>query len=109
MDALEYWNYNISDSISYVANGLFDFVPCSDDVFAQLVAVYASSFEHGSQQAIITAHERNEIINCQSQHQKDAKEQQSLSSSKVQRPCQLHKPADYCCDFLDVHNHEHRS
>ena len=48
-DALKYGDNHIADALSDVADGLLDFRPYSDDVLAQLFAVYASAFKHGSE------------------------------------------------------------
>ena len=107
-DALENRNHDISDAFCYVADGFLDFLPCADDVFSQLVAVNTSSFEHGSQQAVIAPHKGDEIIDSQSKHQEDSEEEQCLPRSQIQGPCQLYESVDNRSDFLRIHHSKHR-
>ena len=108
-DALKYGNNHITDAFADVADGLLDLRPYSDDVLAQLFAVNASSFEHGSEQAVVAPHERDEVLNHESQQQEDSKEGQCLPVAQPYCPYQLRKAAYGRSDFLEVHRHEHGS
>ena len=106
-DALKYGDNHITDAFADVADGLLDLRPYSNDVLAQLFAVYASSFEHGSEQAFVAPHERDEVLNHEGQQQEDRKKGQRLSVAQPYCPRQLRKAVYGRSDFLEVHRHEH--
>ena len=108
-DALKYGDNHIADAFADVTDGLLDLRPYSDDILAQLFAVYASLFEHGSEQAFVAPHERDEVLNHEGQQQEDRKKGQCLSVAQPYCPRQLRKAGYGRSDFLEVHRHEHGS